>query len=104
MEKLEFNSTFRFIKVEEKPKLENTQSMVVVLIAFIILTSGLLIQNRIYLFLARKKRDNSIVLIEKLFLSNCLICVACYPLILTYYIANALIFPMSDYIGTVGAA
>ena len=102
MEKLELNSTFRFISIEEKPQLKTDQSLVVVATALVILVSGLLIQNRSYLLLARRKSDNSSVLIEKLFLSNCCVCLICYPPVLIYFMVNALVFPMSDYIGTVG--
>ena len=92
-------SKLRFLKVEETPLMEAHEVRILVIVASTILCFGFLISGRIYVILSKRKAEAAI---DRLFLSNTILGVICHPLILVYYICSHLLFPMSDYIGTVG--
>jgi hypothetical protein len=42
--------------------------------------------------LSRRKAEASFLSIDKLFLSNCIVCILCYPPVLVYYAARCLAY------------
>ena len=93
-----FNS-FKFIAVEDEPLMKRNQVMTVTGFAGLFLCLGILINLRIFAILSRRK---NVAIIDKLLMSNTIISIVCHPIVLAYYIASNILFPMSDYIGTVG--
>jgi hypothetical protein len=97
--KNDFIATVKFTRVEETPLMEPYKVRILVSLAIVIICLGFLISGRIYVILSKRKTEAAI---DKLFLSNTVLGLICHPLILVYYIGSHLLFPMSDYIGTVG--
>ena len=91
---------FSFLVVEERPLLEETEATILASMASFILLVGVLVQVRIFLILTNS--HEKITVIEKLFLTNCIVSLICHPPLLIYNIANALYFPISDFIGLPG--
>ena len=59
-------------------------------------------QIRIMRLFKRRGRDGSTTAIDRIFLSNTIVNCIFYPILLIYLTFNLFLFPMSDYIGTVG--
>ena len=79
--------------------METQHTIIVDTLALVILCIGVPIHLRIFRILSNKNNEKAI---DKLFLTNTILNLICQPLVLAYYFASHLIFPMSDYIGTWG--
>ncbi len=78
--------------------MEKNHKIIVDTLALIIFCIGVPIHLRILQILLSKKNKA----IDKLFLTNTILNLLFQPIILTYYFASHLVFPVSDYIGTWG--
>ena len=95
----EVQDLIKFSKVEHEPLLSDRESLVIVTLSSIFLFVGVLLNGRIFALLMNR---NNGVIIDKLFLSNTIVSSISHPLVLLYYIASNIFFPMSDYIGSAG--
>lgn len=92
-------SSFHFTVIEEKPLMENNPTYTIVTLALIILIVGIAIHFRILNILSRRQNEAAI---DKLFWTSTVFSLICQPIVILYYTASHLFFPMSDYIGVVG--
>jgi|LakMenEpi03Aug12_release.lakeMendotaPanAssembly.Ray.scaffolds.fasta_scaffold978142_1 hypothetical protein len=94
--------TFQFLNVEEKPLLDPFKATILTIIAFCILSVGILIQARIYVMLNKQKNEGTVASIDKLFKVHNIINMFCQPAFIVYLMFSFHFFPMVDYVGITG--
>ena len=91
--------SLKVLTVVSKPLMKENQVVAVSTLAILILFAGLLINSRIYKILLRRKNTAAI---DKIFMTSTISSLLFQPLILAYYVASYFVYPMSNYIGTIG--
>ena len=94
--------TFKFLLVEEQPLLAPFRASIITILAFSILSVGILIQARIYVMLNKQKSEGTVVCIDRLFKVHNIINIFCQPPFLVYLMLSFNFFPMVDYVGIAG--
>ena len=95
----DFRSLFAFTSIEDEPLMSGSESLVFVTLSAIFLLIGILLNCRIFTMLSSRKNG---VIIDKLMVSNTVVSTIGHSLVLAYYIASNIVFPMSNYIGVIG--
>jgi hypothetical protein len=93
-------NTIQFIKVEDKPLLEEPEAIILAVLGLVILMVGVIVQTRIWTKLSQTSDQSSAI--KSLFLSHIAVSLSCYPPVIIYFILSFFLFPMSDYIGFYG--
>jgi hypothetical protein len=98
----ETSLTFKFLTVEEQPLLGTEKASILTILAFCILSVGILLQARIYVMLNKQKSEGTVAAIDKLFKVHNIINMFCQPTFTVYLMFSFHLFPMVDYVGISG--
>ena len=90
---------FTFTKVEDVPIMSSPESLILVTLSTTFLLIGIPLNIRILTLLSVRKKE---LIIDRLMVSNAAVSIIGHSLVLAYYIASNLVYPMSDYIGVLG--
>jgi len=93
-------NSIQFLKVEDKPLLEESGGITLAVLGIVILMIGVIVQTRIRTKLSQTSEQSSAI--KSLFLSHIAVSLSCYPPVIIYFILSFFLFPMSDYIGFYG--
>jgi hypothetical protein len=100
----ETSLTFKFLTAEEQPLLGTEKASILTIIAFCILSVGILLQARIYVILSKQKNEGTVAAIDKLFKVHNIVNMFCQPTFTVYLMFSFHFFPMVDYVGITGCA
>jgi len=88
----EFRRLFIFASIDDEPLLRKNDRIIIVTLTSIFLIVGVLLNGRILTLLTARKSG---VVIDKLMVSNTLVSGFGHSMVLTYYIASTIIYPLS---------
>ena len=95
----EYIKLFVFANIEDEPLMQKKDALIIVTLSSVFLFVGILLNGRIFTLLAGRKNG---IVIDKLMASNTVISSIGHSLVLMYYIASNILYPMSDYISIIG--
>ena len=95
----EFQKMLDFSVIEAQPLLSWNETVIVTSLSSGFLIVGVMLNARILTLLTERNSGRAI---DKLMVSNTVISIITHSVVLAYYIASHILFPMSDYIGIVG--
>jgi len=95
----EFKKLFVFATIEDQPLFKKQEALTIITMSTIFLLAGVLFNARILILFAGRKNGK---IIDKLMISNSIVSTIGHSVVLGYCIASNAVYPMSEYIGSIG--